>query len=65
MPWAALPGVRVDSADSGNAMYRLGDDRSCACRGSKSAGQVKKEQQRSRLAPYLPLEVPVRLGGVS
>ncbi|WP_413757110.1 aminoglycoside phosphotransferase family protein [Streptomyces sp. MMBL 11-3] len=61
--WARLPVKRVVSAGTDNAMYRLGDDMVVRLpRLPGGAGQVAKEQHwLPRLAPHLPLAVPVPL----
>ncbi|MFH0518352.1 aminoglycoside phosphotransferase family protein [Streptomyces sp. M41] len=62
--WAGLPVVRVESAGTDNAMYRLGADMVVRLpRLPGGAHQVRREQQwLPRLAPRLPLEVPLPLG---
>ena len=61
--WAALPLAPVASAGTDNALYQLGDD--LAVRLSRIAGavgQIAKEHRRlPRLAPQLPLAIPVPL----
>ena len=61
--WAALPLEPVRSAGTDNALHRLGDDmvvRLPRIRGA--VGQVDKEHRwLPRLAPHLPLDVPVPL----
>nr|WP_040875598.1 aminoglycoside phosphotransferase family protein [Streptomyces purpureus] len=61
--WAGLPVVRVESAGTDNAMYRLGADLVVRLpRIPGAAHQVEKEQRwLPRLAPALPLQVPVPL----
>ncbi|MFF3482137.1 aminoglycoside phosphotransferase family protein [Streptomyces sp. NPDC002701] len=61
--WAGLPVQQVVSAGTDNAMYRLGDDLVVRLpRQPGGAGQVEKEQRwLPRLAPHLPLPVPVPL----
>jgi aminoglycoside phosphotransferase (APT) family kinase protein len=62
--WADLPIEPVHSGGTDNAMYRLGDD--MAVRLPRIYGateQVEKEHQwLPRLAPLLPLAIPVPLG---
>jgi len=61
--WAGLPVAPVRSAGTDNALYRLGDDLVVRLPRIQSAsGQVEKEHQwLSRLAPFLPLTIPVPL----
>lgn len=61
--WAGLPIEPVHSAGTDNALYRLGDDLVVRLPRIHSAtGQVDKEHQwLSRLAPLLPLAIPVPL----
>jgi len=61
--WADLPIQPVRSAGTDNAIYRLGHDMAVRLpRIPGSAGQVDKEQQWLRkLAPLLPLAIPVPL----
>jgi aminoglycoside phosphotransferase (APT) family kinase protein len=61
--WADLPIRPVRSAGTDNALYRLGDDMAVRLPRIHSAvAQVDKEQQwLPRLAPRLPLAVPVPL----
>ncbi|MEU8679028.1 aminoglycoside phosphotransferase family protein [Streptomyces sp. NPDC048560] len=62
--WAHLPVLEVRSAGTDNVMYRLGEDMAVRLpRVPRAAGQVAKEQRwLPRLAPHLPLAVPVPLG---
>jgi aminoglycoside phosphotransferase (APT) family kinase protein len=62
--WAGFPIEPVDSAGTDNAIYRLGDDLAVRLpRIPKAAGQVAKEHRcLPRLAPLLPLAIPVPLG---
>ncbi|WP_328302848.1 aminoglycoside phosphotransferase family protein [Streptomyces sp. NBC_00435] len=62
--WASLPVERVDSAGTSNAMYRLGRDMVVRLpRTPGSAADVRTEQVwLRRLAPGLPVAVPVPLG---
>lgn len=62
--WAGLPLVPVDSAGTDNAIYRLGADMAVRLpRHPRSAPQIEKEQRwLPKLAPRLPLAVPVPLG---
>lgn len=59
--WADLLIEPVHSAGTDNAIYRLGDDMSVRLpRIERAAGQVDKEHRwLPRLAPHLPLAVPV------
>lgn len=61
--WAGLPVEAVPSAGTDNALYRLGNDRVVRLpRRPESEEQAHKEQEwLPRLAPHLPLEVPVPL----
>ena len=61
--WAHLPLAPVESAGTDNALYRLGDDRVVRLPRIKgAAGQAEKERAwLPRLAPHLPLAVPVPL----
>lgn len=61
--WADLPIAPVPSAGTDHALYRLGDDKVVRLpRIPASAAQVDKEQQwLPRLAPFLPLAIPVPL----
>ena len=61
--WANLPVERAPSAGTGNALYRLGDNMVVRLPRIPSAvGQVDKEQEwLPRLAPLLPLNIPVPL----
>jgi aminoglycoside phosphotransferase (APT) family kinase protein len=62
--WAKLPLEPVNSAGTDNAIYRLGDDMAVRLpRFSRVADDVEKEYQwLPRLAPFLPLAIPVPLG---
>jgi len=62
--WANLPIVKIPSAGTDHAMYRLGDDMVVRLpRMLGAARQVVTEQRwLPRLAPHLPLQVPVPLG---
>ncbi len=59
--WAGLPLERVASAGTDNAIYRLGDALAVRLpRIPDAVGQVDKEQRwLPRLAPLLPLAIPV------
>jgi aminoglycoside phosphotransferase (APT) family kinase protein len=59
--WADLPIERVQSAGTDNAMYRLGDDMAVRLpRIHWALGAIAKEQHwLPRLAPHLPLAVPL------
>ncbi len=61
--WADLPIEPVHSAGTDNALYRLGDRMVVRLpRVGWAVGQVEKEQQwLPRLAPFLPLAIPVPL----
>ena len=61
--WANLPIEPAHSAGTGNALYRLGDDMVVRLPRIPSAvGQVDKEQKwLPRLAPHLPLNIPIPL----
>ncbi|MGI8690674.1 MAG: aminoglycoside phosphotransferase family protein [Thermomicrobiales bacterium] len=61
--WANLPLQPVQSAGTDNAMYRLGDDMTVRLpRIAGVTGQVDKEHEwLPKLAPHLPLAVPVPL----
>jgi aminoglycoside phosphotransferase (APT) family kinase protein len=59
--WADLPIEPVHSAGTDNAIYRVGSDMAVRLpRIEGATGQVDKEQQwLPRLAPHLPLAIPV------
>jgi len=59
--WADLPIVSVPSAGTDNALYRLGGDMAVRLpRIPEATGQVDKELRcLPRLAPHLPLTIPV------
>jgi aminoglycoside phosphotransferase (APT) family kinase protein len=61
--WARLPIAPVDSAGTDNAIYRLGDELAVRLpRRPSTAGQPAKEfRWLPRLAPLLPLAIPVPL----
>lgn len=61
--WADLPLEPVPSAGTDNALYRLGDEMVVRLpRVERAVGQVAKEQKwLPRLAPLLPLAIPVPL----
>lgn len=61
--WAELPVTPVESAGTDNALYRLGDDMAVRLpRIDWAVGQVEKEHRwLPRLAPFLPLAIPVPL----
>ncbi len=61
--WADLPLAPVQSTGTDNAIYRLGDDMAVRLpRIARVAGQVDKEHRwLPRLAPLLPLAIPVPL----
>ncbi|MEU8616456.1 aminoglycoside phosphotransferase family protein [Streptomyces sp. NPDC048623] len=62
--WAGLPVREVASAGTDNAMFRLGDAYAVRLpKASWAAGDAEKEQRwLPRLAPGLPLDVPVPVG---
>ncbi|MFE4367922.1 aminoglycoside phosphotransferase family protein [Streptomyces sp. NPDC056835] len=62
--WADLPLKQVPSAGTDNAIYRLGDDMAVRLpRIPGAVDQVGKEQKwLPRLAPHLPLRIPLPLG---
>jgi aminoglycoside phosphotransferase (APT) family kinase protein len=62
--WAELPIAPVESAGTDNALYCLGDDMAVRLpRIHWATGQVDKEQRwLPRLAPLLPVAIPVPLG---
>ena len=59
--WAGLPMMPVPSAGADNVLYRLGHDRVVRLpRIDWAIGDVEKEQQwLPKLAPFLPLAIPV------
>ncbi len=62
--WADLPIRRVVHSGTDNAIYRLGDDMAVRMprRRAGPAGQIEKEARwLPRLAPHLPLAIPVPL----
>ncbi|HEY3051755.1 MAG TPA: phosphotransferase, partial [Gaiellaceae bacterium] len=61
--WAALPLVQVRPYGTDNALYRLGDDLVVRLpRRERTAVTLKKERRwLPKLAPHLPLAVPVPL----
>jgi aminoglycoside phosphotransferase (APT) family kinase protein len=61
--WAHLPIHAVLSSGTDNAIYRLGDDMAVRLpRRQKNTGQLDKERRwLPRLAPLLPLAIPVPL----
>src|SRR5260370_18107089 len=61
--WADLPITPVPSAGTDNALYRLGQDMSVRLpRVDWAIEQVEKEQRwLPRLAPHLPIAIPVPL----
>lgn len=61
--WADLPIEAVLSAGTDNALFRLGDDLAVRMpRINWATGQVEKEQRwLPKLAPLLPLDIPVPL----
>ena len=61
--WADLPIEPVPSAGTDNALYRLGDDMAVRLPRIHSAvGDVEREQEwLPKLAPFLPLAVPIPL----
>lgn len=61
--WSEHPIVRVKSAGTDNAIYRLGDDMAVRLpRIDWAVGQVDKEHEwMPKLAPHLPLAIPAPL----
>ncbi|WP_318723285.1 phosphotransferase [Streptomyces albicerus] len=61
--WAGLPVKEVVSAGTDNAMYRLGDDMVVRLPRLPGGAKTADREQRylPRLAPHLPLDVPVPL----
>ena len=61
--WAGLPIERVRPSGTDNAIYRLGDDMAVRLpRRERTSGTLEKERRwLPRLAPLLPLAVPVPL----
>lgn len=61
--WAALPISPVASAGTDNAIYRLGDELAVRLpRIHWATGQIAKERAwLPRLAPHLPLKLPIQL----
>src|SRR5438552_13155003 len=61
--WAGLPIERVRPSGTDNAIYRLGDDMVVRLpRRERTSGTLEKERRwLPRLAPLLPLAVPVPL----
>ena len=61
--WAELSIERVESAGTDNAIYRLGDDLAVRLpRRPGAVAQIHKEHEwLPRLAPLLPLAIPVPL----
>ncbi len=61
--WANLPIAPVPSAGTDNALYRLGDDMAVRMpRIAWAVGGVEKERRwLPRLAPHLPLAIPIPL----
>ena len=59
--WAELPITPVSSGGTENAIYRLGDDKAVRMpyRPGKSKQVDKLEQWLPKLAPQLPLPIPV------
>jgi aminoglycoside phosphotransferase (APT) family kinase protein len=62
--WADLPIRPVPSAGTDNAMYRLGEDMAVRLPRIEGAVENVRREQRSlpRLAPLLPVAIPVPLG---
>ncbi|MET7936892.1 aminoglycoside phosphotransferase family protein [Streptomyces sp. NPDC005322] len=62
--WAGLPLQLLDPAGSDHVIYRLGEELSVRLpRHSGAIGQARKESEwLPRLAPHLPLTVPVPVG---
>src|SRR5882757_1886336 len=61
--WAGLPVLPVDSYGTDHDIYRLGDQLSARLPRSSSAGRqaAKEAEWLPKLAPQLPLAVPVQL----
>jgi aminoglycoside phosphotransferase (APT) family kinase protein len=60
--WADLPIEPVPSAGTDNALYRLGDDMAVRLpRIHWAAGVDKEHEWLPKLAPFLPLAIPVPL----
>ncbi|MGH2486579.1 MAG: phosphotransferase [Ktedonobacterales bacterium] len=61
--WAGLPITQVHASGTDNTLYRLGDDMAVRLpRIAGATGQVEKERVwLPRLAPHLPLAIPVPL----
>jgi aminoglycoside phosphotransferase (APT) family kinase protein len=61
--WAELPIERIEPAGTDNAIYRLGDDMVVRLpRVTRTVATLEKEREwLPRLAPHLPLAVPVPL----
>jgi aminoglycoside phosphotransferase (APT) family kinase protein len=61
--WAHLPVAQFHHAGTDNAIYRIGDELSARLpRLAKGQGQIEKEREwLPRLAPHLPVTVPVQL----
>ena len=59
--WAALPLTRIEPAGTVNAIFRLGDDLSVRLprRNGRNVPGSKELDWLPRLAPQLPLEIPV------
>jgi aminoglycoside phosphotransferase (APT) family kinase protein len=62
--WADLPIERVPSAGTDNALYRLGDDKAVRLPRIQSAVKAVAKEHRwlPRLAPLLPVAIPLPLG---
>lgn len=62
--WAELPLKLIDPAGSDHVIYRLGDELSVRLpRHAGAVGQAEKESEwLPRLAPHLPLAIPVPVG---
>lgn len=61
--WAALPVERVPSSGTDNALYRLGDEMVVRLPRVRRAvaGAAREREWLPRLAPFLPVEIPVLL----
>ena len=61
--WASLPLERVPSSGTDNALYRLGDDMVVRLPriGWAVSGLERELESLPRLAPRLPVEIPVPL----
>lgn len=61
--WRDLPLTRLEPAGSDNLIFRLGDELAVRLPNEWAAGQAAKENRLlPRLAPHLPLAIPVPVG---